>query len=90
MAGTTIGGAKCAKTNKAKYGENYYKNIGSIGGKAKVPKGFALMDAEKLSEVSRKGGRISRRGMGIKSEVVEIEAETVKKPFWSSLLYRSR
>lgn len=48
-------------TNKKLYGEDYYKVIGALGGKAKVPKGFALMDKQKLVKASAKGGRISRR-----------------------------
>lgn len=28
---------------------------GKIGGKAKVPKGFAMMDKKRLSEVAKKG-----------------------------------
>lgn len=33
MSGTRSGGIKAGKTNKAKYGSDYYKRIGSIGGK---------------------------------------------------------
>lgn len=62
MAGTKEGGRKTAITNKAKYGEDIYSRIGRIGGSAKVPKGFALMDKEKVSLAGQKGGRISRRG----------------------------
>lgn len=34
MSGNKIGGLKVAQTNKRKYGEDYYVNIGRIGGKA--------------------------------------------------------
>lgn len=61
MAGTKAGGAKAAQTNKAKYGDDFYINIGSTGGKAKVPKGFAKMSPEKLREAGIKGGKKSRR-----------------------------
>ena len=41
MSGTKSGGLKCAATNKLKHGEDFYKRIGSKGGKAKNPnKGF--------------------------------------------------
>lgn len=41
MSGTKAGGLKCAATNKLKHGEDFYKRIGSKGGKVKNPnKGF--------------------------------------------------
>lgn len=41
MSGTKAGGLKCAATNKLKHGDDFYKQIGSQGGKAKNPnKGF--------------------------------------------------
>ena len=41
MSGTKSGGLKCAETNKLKHGEDFYKRIGSMGGKVKTPnKGF--------------------------------------------------
>lgn len=89
MANTKAGGKKTAMTNKAKYGADYYAVIGAKGGKKGRTGGF-YANRELARLAGQKGGRISRRGMGIKSEVVEIKAETVKKPFWSSLLYRSR
>jgi general stress protein YciG len=85
MAGNVLGGKKAAQTNKAKYGENYYKEIGSLGGKAKVPKGFALMDPKKLSEISGKGGRISRRGIN-KYNPDKVVEKTIVKSWLSRLL----
>ena len=41
MSGNKIGGLKVAQTNKRKYGEDYYVNIGRIGGKASNTGGFA-------------------------------------------------
>jgi general stress protein YciG len=35
---------------------DHFKKIGAKGGSAKVPKGFAVMDKERLREVSAKGG----------------------------------
>lgn len=52
MAGTKKGAMKAAETNKRKYGEDYYKNIGSEGGKKKHPRGFSL-NPEFAAKVSR-------------------------------------
>ena len=60
MAGTISGGKLAAKTNKEKYGEDFYKLMGQMGGKAKVPKGFAKNpDLARLA--GAKGGKISKR-----------------------------
>lgn len=61
MAGTKIGGLRASETNKQRHGNDFYKNIGSKGGSAKVPKGFALMPREKVMLAGKKGGSISRR-----------------------------
>lgn len=68
MSGTRSGGKKCAATNKEKYGDNFYRNIGRKGGIAprKGPRGFAAMTPERLREVSAKGGHNSDR-TGIKN-----------------------
>jgi len=61
MSQTKEGGIKTAITNKAKYGEDYYKNIGSKGGKKKNPlKGFGS-NRELASAAGSKGGKISKR-----------------------------
>ena len=63
MAGNKIGAAKAVATNKERHGADFFKNIGSIGGKRKSPlKGFGGMTPEKRIEAGRKGGTISRRG----------------------------
>ena len=62
MSGSRLGGLKAAETNKQKYGREFYQNIGRKGGKACVPKGFALMDIEKIKNAGRKGGKLSKRG----------------------------
>jgi len=41
MSGTIEGGIKAAETNKKKYGQDFYRNIGSEGGKAGRGGGFA-------------------------------------------------
>ncbi|NNM44303.1 MAG: hypothetical protein HKM07_08190 [Chlamydiae bacterium] len=70
MSGTREGGLKSAKTIKAKYGEDFFKTrMGSIGGKAKVVKGYASTKVDKngLNGFQRAkiygsiAGQISRR-----------------------------
>lgn len=60
-SGTKIGGKKAAARNLQKYGENFYRMIGSKGGQKKqVRKGFAMNPAL-ASMAGAKGGRISKR-----------------------------
>lgn len=60
MAGTKTGGAKAAQTNKERYGKDFYKTIGSAGGKKGTTGGF-WADRELARTAGAKGGRISRR-----------------------------
>lgn len=60
MSGTRKGGKQAATTNKTRHGANFYKRIGSRGGQAKIPKGFAL-DHTRAVEAGRKGGIVSRK-----------------------------
>ena len=53
--------AKIAATCKARYGEDYFRNIGRKGGLKKVPKGFAA-NPELAREAGSKGGKKSKRG----------------------------
>lgn len=71
MAGTAQGGKNAAATNKAKYGDDFYKRIGQIGGKKGRDGGFAYTEfvdgriidvgRERARLAGAKGGRISRR-----------------------------
>ena len=61
MAGTTAGGKKAAATNKAKYGESFYANIGRKGGRNGHTGGFAS-NPEFAKKCGAIGGKISRRG----------------------------
>jgi general stress protein YciG len=66
MAGTKAGGKKAAATNKAKYGKDFYAEIGRKGGKNGHTGGFAANPA--LAKIAgAKGGRISRRGKAKKT-----------------------
>lgn len=44
---------------KAKYGEDYYRELGRRGGKAKVPKGFSK-NRKLASKAGRVGGKCGR------------------------------
>jgi len=72
MAGTMIGGVKTAETNKKKYGSDYYRNIGKLGGTKSRGGGFAsnkvgedgLTGIERARIAGAKGGKISRKNKG--------------------------
>lgn len=61
MAGTKDGGVKAAATNKAKYGNDFYKIQGAKGGHNGHTGGFAA-NPELARIAGAKGGSISRRG----------------------------
>lgn len=64
MPGTKIGGAKAAATNKTRYGEDFYKIRGKLGGKAGSGpdyKGGFAGDSELAARAGRLGGKVSRR-----------------------------
>lgn len=61
MSGTKTGGKKTAETNKLKHGEDFYKRIGSKGGKKSTTGGF-FANRELAVIAGRKGGKISKRG----------------------------
>lgn len=64
--GTRAGGLKAAETNKKKYGNSFYANIGRKGGRIGTTGGFATVDKNGrhtlAQRAGRKGGSISRRG----------------------------
>ena len=69
MAGTKIGGIHAARTNKTKYGEDFYSVIGAKGGKRGKTGGFAstkvgrdgLTGRQRAELAGAIGGRKSRR-----------------------------
>lgn len=61
MPGNKVGGLKARDTNKARYGEDFYKKIGSVGGKKGTTGGF-WADRELARRAGAIGGRKSRRG----------------------------
>lgn len=72
MAGTRKGGLKAGKTNKERYGQNFYRDIGAIGGRLGRTGGFASYtqcSCDLITEphfkqqcAGKKGGSISKRG----------------------------
>lgn len=66
MAGTKAGGAKAAETNRRKYGNDFYRNIGHKGGQNGHTGGFAA-NPELAKIAGAKGGRISKRGKAKKN-----------------------
>jgi hypothetical protein len=63
MAGTKAGGEKAAKTNKQKYGKDFYKKIGAQGGKLGRTGGFAHGEEgrRRARVYGRIGGSVSRK-----------------------------
>lgn len=61
MAGTTEGGKRAVITNKERYGNDFYVEIGAKGGKAGTTGGF-YADPDKARTVGSIGGKRSKRG----------------------------
>lgn len=64
MAGTEKGGREAAKTNKKKYGADFYAKIGAKGGQRGHTGGFAAgkEGRDRARKFGAIGGRLSRRG----------------------------
>lgn len=60
MAGTKAGGEQAAKTNREKYGPDFYARIGAKGGRLGRTGGFAA-NRELARIAGAKGGKISKR-----------------------------
>jgi hypothetical protein len=69
MSNTKPGGAKTAKTNKRKYGRNYYKRIGQLGGRRSGTGGFYHMkmtgQLDRLKQISVEAAKVQRRGQAL-------------------------
>jgi hypothetical protein len=69
LSGTAIGGVNAAKTNKERYGTDFYKRIGSLGGAKSKTGGFGsslvgvdgLTGRERAKIAGRTGGKVSKR-----------------------------
>lgn len=73
--GTRAGGLKAAETNRKKYGEGFYSNIGAKGGRNGNTGGFAANPALARVAGSKGGKRSTRKG------VLNGEGKTHKKKF---------
>lgn len=62
MSGTRAGGLKARQTNLKKYGKNFYRNIGYLGGANGHTGGFAA-NPELAKLAGAKGGRNGKRGI---------------------------
>ena len=79
MSGTKEGGRKCAATNKKKYGKDFYKRLGQIGGHNGHVGGFAA-NPELAKRAGQIGGKRSKRGPGrVKKETEEQKDERIFK-----------
>ncbi len=76
MPGTKEGGLRAAETNKAKYGESFYANIGKKGGENGHTGGF-FANRDLAAEAGRKGGKISKRGPSKKPPVAPPQVSEV-------------
>lgn len=78
MAGTKTGGSKARNTIYQIHGKDYFKRIGSMGGKECNPlKGFGS-NRERAIDAGRKGGHISKRGKSTKMKI-ELSTEQVNQ-----------
>lgn len=93
MSGTKAGGLKARERNLEKYGPDFYKRIGSKGGKSGKGPGYkggfassevgddGLTGKQRAKIAGAKGGRISRRGPAkdaIEKAEAILEEETKK------------
>ena len=64
MAGTVAGGKSAARTNKEKYGEDFYQKIGAKGGRNGRTGGF-FANRELARIAGAKGGSAGARQVGL-------------------------
>lgn len=79
MSGNYAGDLKAAQTNKERYGENFYKELGRKGGQVSRGGGFAA-NRDLAREAGRKGGLKSKRTKQLDevspTEFLELEQKT--------------
>lgn len=74
MSGNKIGGRKAAKTNKERYGDDWYAKIGKKGGENSD--GGSFKDKELARKWGAVGGRKSRRGKAVKKDAENRDMES--------------
>lgn len=70
MSGTKAGGIKARNTNYKNHGEDFYKRIGTKGGRNGHTGGFAS-NPELARTAGAKGGRNSKRGKTINTKLYQ-------------------
>lgn len=81
MAGTKEGSRKAAKTNKERYGDDFYSKIGTKSWKnpnRSRKTGFALLSRETVAELGRKGGKKTKDDY--RSTKTQAETEAIGLP----------
>lgn len=71
MAGNQTGGLKASKTNRERYGQDYYKEMGRRGGMNGHKGGFAS-NPELARMAGAKGGRSSHRSGGLQKKLDDV------------------
>lgn len=77
MSGNRDGGLKAAKTNKERYGKDYYSEMGRKGGMNGHTGGFAS-NPELARRAGAKGGSYSRRGESLQKKLDEVFDEYIR------------
>lgn len=77
MSGTPSGGKHAAKTNKDKYGKDFYAKIGAIGGRNGHTGGFAA-NPNLAKKAGALGGRTSKRGKSLKTKQLIEDAKILR------------
>ena len=78
MAGTVEGGRKAREANLKRYGKDFYKRIGKIGGQNGHTGGFAA-NPELAKIAGSKGGRMSKRGPAKKKDEIDRAEEILQQ-----------
>lgn len=78
MAGTKEGGLKAARTNRERYGNDWYANIGAVGGKKGHTGGFAS-NKELARRAGSIGGRKSKRAEGVQDKLNTLFKDYIKE-----------
>ena len=83
ISGTKIGGAKAREANYTRYGKDFYRKIGRIGGMRGNTGGFAA-NPQLAREAGKKGGMKSRRGPNSLTKTeIEPQAAKIEKLYYA-------
>jgi len=86
MSGNRAGGLKAGQTNKRKYGEDFYKRLGEMGGHSSRGCGGFAANPELAKIAGSKGGKRSKRGPGkVKKESEEAKDRRITKNYTAML-----